>query len=514
MHFSALYGILDKAVMSMDLAGPVTQEAGGGFQRCISIALSPDSCSGGDFWAVLPGPVIWAVLFVINSSVLWTGDLLLLSQICGYSGPAIVDVYLSSPDGEVHDNVLVLGTNSNGAGEVETVDGGLQCIRIHTSTASSMEAVFSNVSVRRLRKFEIESSLRNRGVDPESHDCDRTIACLKFVACIPGHGDVTALSNAFQCSSQPGAPEILSVCPSTGHAAGGDSIALVGKRFKSGFKVRFFASTEQGQWESWATVNRDVSNQGAAVLELPQYGEGEVFMATKVQIEVRIGPEREPYISEPAEFTYLPPKGPESSCTRCAVNQPVALPPTPLSSRVHGGRCSPAPVPSSNSSDHRPTRLSHSTPNWGDLVTENLLSSLSCANTTEDLFPSNASNASSGILADIGQWADFPLFSAGESISSYSLQSPVARNDQLDFGDSHDWAIIQQVVSEFTSAFPVNSNSVARHLNSLVAQRCALLHEIYRKCYQKSMEVADTSPSYLMKRQLDYYLPLLQGTGI
>eukprot|EP00117_Sycon_ciliatum_P026231 scpid84446/ scgid4807/ len=142
MHFSALYGILDKAVMSMDLAGPVTQEAGGGFQRCISIALSPDSCSGGDFWAVLPGPVIWAVLFVINSSVLWTGDLLLLSQICGYSGPAIVDVYLSSPDGEVHDNVLVLGTNSNGAGEVETVDGGLQCIRIHTSTASSMEAVY------------------------------------------------------------------------------------------------------------------------------------------------------------------------------------------------------------------------------------------------------------------------------------------------------------------------------------------------------------------------------------
>ena len=53
-----------------------------------------------------------------------------------------MDVYLSSPDGEIHDNVLVLGTNSNGAGEVVSVDGGLQCIRVHTSTASGMEAVY------------------------------------------------------------------------------------------------------------------------------------------------------------------------------------------------------------------------------------------------------------------------------------------------------------------------------------------------------------------------------------
>ena len=52
-----------------------------------------------------------------------------------------------------------------------------------------------------------------------------------------------------------------------------------------------------------------VHAQGAAVISIPRYGDGEVFMGTKVQIEVRIGPEREPYVSEPAEFTYLPQKG-------------------------------------------------------------------------------------------------------------------------------------------------------------------------------------------------------------
>lgn len=62
-----------------------------------------------------------------------------------------------------------------------------------------------------------------------------------------------------QLGTEPGEPEIYLMSPNSGKA--GDSIVLVGKRFKAGFKIRFFADTEQGPWEAWASVNRDISNQ-------------------------------------------------------------------------------------------------------------------------------------------------------------------------------------------------------------------------------------------------------------
>lgn len=42
---------------------------------------------------------------------------------------------------------------------------------------------------------------------------------------------------------------------------------------------------------------------------MPHFGSGEVTSETKVEVEVRIGPERDPLNSAPAEFTYTIPKG-------------------------------------------------------------------------------------------------------------------------------------------------------------------------------------------------------------
>lgn len=66
--------------------------------------------------------------------------------------------------------------------------------------AAQLSCRFSNISIRRLRKFEIDAALKARGVDPEAHDCDRSSACLKFVAHIPGQKALSVQSETLYCS--------------------------------------------------------------------------------------------------------------------------------------------------------------------------------------------------------------------------------------------------------------------------------------------------------------------------
>ncbi|XP_065653684.1 uncharacterized protein LOC136080669 [Hydra vulgaris] len=80
-----------------------------------------------------------------------------------------------------------------------------------------------------------------------------------------------------------------------------------GKKFASGFKIRFFSKegSHDPPWEDYAVVDRNKSNLHACVFKVPAYFETHITANVSVFVEVQSGSEIEPRTSEPVLFTYL-----------------------------------------------------------------------------------------------------------------------------------------------------------------------------------------------------------------
>ena len=75
----------------------------------------------------------------------FTNRILVLSasrQILGYSGPAVVDVYLVNPDDEsAHQNILVRSTNTSDNCDEVALPGAVDAIRVQVDPSKGMKAM-------------------------------------------------------------------------------------------------------------------------------------------------------------------------------------------------------------------------------------------------------------------------------------------------------------------------------------------------------------------------------------
>nr|XP_047124460.1 uncharacterized protein LOC101237298 isoform X1 [Hydra vulgaris]XP_047124461.1 uncharacterized protein LOC101237298 isoform X1 [Hydra vulgaris]XP_047124462.1 uncharacterized protein LOC101237298 isoform X1 [Hydra vulgaris] len=104
-----------------------------------------------------------------------------------------------------------------------------------------------------------------------------------------------------------GNPEIYWSSHTEGSPVGGLEMGFHGKKFASGFKIRFFSkeSSHDPPWETYAVVDRNKSNLHACVFKVPAYYKTHITTNVSVFIEVQSGSEKEPRTSEPVLFTYL-----------------------------------------------------------------------------------------------------------------------------------------------------------------------------------------------------------------
>ncbi|XP_065827472.1 nuclear factor of activated T-cells 5-like isoform X2 [Oscarella lobularis] len=232
-------------------------------------------------------------------------------QIMNYMGSATVNVYLVTTSGDPHYHVLVPGSSRTSNCKASLVDGTPSLeLSLNGEEMEDMIAVLDNLSIRRLRRWEGDRKLKNRGVDPATFKKDRVQAALMFQATIFTQDGVRVLkcqSEPFQCTAPKGSPEISWISHDSGPASGGNEIGLIGSRFNKGCKVRFY----NDNWETYATLDRAKSNQGGAVVEVPPFENVSITEPEKVCIEIRIGPEKNPQLSDPVEYTYMPEKGSE-----------------------------------------------------------------------------------------------------------------------------------------------------------------------------------------------------------
>ncbi|XP_044176436.1 nuclear factor of activated T-cells, cytoplasmic 4-like isoform X4 [Acropora millepora] len=234
-------------------------------------------------------------------------------KVTGYSDAIWITVHLTTSGGIPHYHSIHGPGSTKVPCKETTLEGGVPAVQVMVGPDSNMTAVLDSLSIRRLRNWEGDRELRKRGIDPRTWKKERKEARLLFQAEIPEQEGRPATkllckSKVFQCSSSgpPGNPEIWWASISEGSANGGDELGLIGKKFQSGFKVRFFSVNASETWESFAEVDKSKSHQGAAVVLTPAYCDTQITSPITVNVEVVFGNGRDSKSSEPIEFTYKP----------------------------------------------------------------------------------------------------------------------------------------------------------------------------------------------------------------
>lgn len=178
-------------------------------------------------------------------------------KVTGYDEAVWITVHLTTSSGVPHYH-SIHGPGSTKVPCRETTLPGVlpavPAVQVMVAPDTNMTAVLDSLSIRRLRNWEGDRQLRNRGIDPRAWKKERKEARLLFQAEIPEKDGRPALklsckSKVFQCSSSgpPGNPEIWWASISEGSVEGGDELGLIGKKFQSGFKVRFFSVNPTGR---------------------------------------------------------------------------------------------------------------------------------------------------------------------------------------------------------------------------------------------------------------------------
>lgn len=169
-------------------------------------------------------------------------------KITGYDQAVWITVHLTTSSGMPHYHSIHGPGSTKVPCKETTLPGGIPAVQVMVAPDTNMTAVLDSLSIRRLRNWEGDRELRKRGIDPRTWKKERKEARLLFQAELPEHNGrpavkLTCKSKVFQCSSSgpPGNPEIWWASTSEGSVEGGDELGLIGKKFQSGFKVRFYS---------------------------------------------------------------------------------------------------------------------------------------------------------------------------------------------------------------------------------------------------------------------------------
>ncbi|XP_065670276.1 uncharacterized protein LOC101236754 isoform X1 [Hydra vulgaris] len=245
-------------------------------------------------------------------------------KIVGYVGEAVITVFVVTRDNEPHLHTATGPGSSKFECKEVRLSNGVQAIQMTmkpTDRNEEMLAVFDQLSIRRIRNWEADKELRDRGIEPVTWKTKKKEAKLAFHVSIPpskphsGY-ELTAYSRPFQCTAPSGNPEIYWSSHAEGSPVGGQEMGFHGKKFASGFRIRFFSKDDDGKaWEAYADIDRNKSSLHACVFKVPPYFQTHLVSDVSVYIEVRIGSEKEPRISEPVQFTYLAKS--EKKCKNC-----------------------------------------------------------------------------------------------------------------------------------------------------------------------------------------------------
>eukprot|EP00111_Clytia_hemisphaerica_P006025 TCONS_00017420-protein len=237
-------------------------------------------------------------------------------KIVGYVGPVKLQVFVVTSDLEPHLHAATGPGSSKTTCEEICLDDQYKTPAIEmtitpTDNKDEMVAVFDQLSIRRIRNFEADRELRKRGIEPASWKSKKKEAKLAFRAKIPCtnlHPNyvITSFSRSFLCTAPSGNPEIWWISKTESYAEGGDELGFIGKKFASGFKVRFFSREDDGNsWEVYADIDKTKSNLNACVVRIPPYKDTLLKENAVIHVEIRVGSDKEPRCSEPFLFTYI-----------------------------------------------------------------------------------------------------------------------------------------------------------------------------------------------------------------
>lgn len=247
-------------------------------------------------------------------------------KIEGYVGDVVITVFVVTREDEPHLHTATgPGSTKAPCKEVTLKDGtpAIQMLMKPEDENDEMVAIFDQLSIRRVRNWEADRELRKRGIEPSTWKSKKKEAKLAFQASIAPSKNhtgylLTTYSRPFLCTAPSGNPEIWWASLSECSAEGGEEMGFIGKKFASGFKVRFFSKEDYGNtWEAFAEVDKAKSNLNACVVKVPPYKETTLTESIVVYVEIRVGPEKEPRNSDPYPFTYSASKTVEG-CANCA----------------------------------------------------------------------------------------------------------------------------------------------------------------------------------------------------
>jgi len=176
-------------------------------------------------------------------------------KVSGYNGPVWITVYLTTSSGLPHyHSIHGPGSTKVPCKEI-TLPGGIPAVQLMVDPDSKMTAIMDSLSIRRLRNWEGDKELKKRGIEPRTWKRERKEARLLFLAEIPGEDGqpetkLTCKSRIFQCSSSgpTGSPEIWWTSRTEGSVEGREELGLIGKKFPSDLKVRFYANLPSGKF--------------------------------------------------------------------------------------------------------------------------------------------------------------------------------------------------------------------------------------------------------------------------
>ncbi|XP_048589693.1 uncharacterized protein LOC5512203 isoform X1 [Nematostella vectensis] len=234
-------------------------------------------------------------------------------KVLGYSGSVWITVHLVTSSGQPHYHSI------HGPGSTKVpckeflLPGEIPAVQVLVEPDCDMTAILDSLSIRRLRNWEGDKELKKRGIDPRTWKKERKEARLLFQADIPAKDGLPEMklsckSRIFQCSSSgaTGNPEIWWTSRTEGCVEGGEELGLIGKKFPTGFKVRFSANLPSGKvWEALVDCDKNKSHQGAGVICTPPFFDLNIMSPMRVNLEV-LSTSKNAKCSDPVEFTYQP----------------------------------------------------------------------------------------------------------------------------------------------------------------------------------------------------------------
>eukprot|EP00117_Sycon_ciliatum_P012901 scpid60447/ scgid13779/ Nuclear factor of activated T-cells 5; Rel domain-containing transcription factor NFAT5; T-cell transcription factor NFAT5 len=232
-----------------------------------------------------------------------------------YQGPVTVVASLETVEADIHPNILIQSTANEDASREIWMPNLIQSVAMKCS--DEMVATFDNLAIRRLNK-ELVGKLRlsrKSTFTKASANDDGVIVYRAYLPhCTVPFSEVK--SRRFACVV-PAEPAVIDlVNPKIGGAAGGDTVVLVGRKFKSGFTV----TVTDGDWSEQAVVDKATSNQNSAVINMPAYKDKRISKRVQVEVYVTTGPAKERLQSDSMTYTYAP------EAERNAMGQAAQLP--------------------------------------------------------------------------------------------------------------------------------------------------------------------------------------------